>query len=147
MMLGKEKAMVELKAKEILHLKVECSSALKVEKNHSERLRVIPISGGVFNGEIEGTIVEGGADWNTEKENDCSHVFAKYLLKTNDGEYIAIENEGTIKKGSNNLIKTTPRFIADKNGEYSWLNYGVYVGSLEPGKDKYAVEIRIYKLL
>ena len=139
--------MVQLNAKEVLHLQVECSPPLEVKNCPDGYLRVIPITGGVFNGEIEGTVVEGGADWNTEKIDGSAHVFAKYLLKTKDGHYIVIENEGIIPKENQGLIKTSPKFKADKNGKYAWLNNGVYVGSLEPGQGKYAVEIRIYKLL
>lgn len=139
--------MVQLKAEEIMHLQVECAPACEVKQGIDGYLRVIPITGGRFDGLIEGTIVNGGADWNTEKAKHCAHAFAKYMLKTKDGEYIAIENEGLLQPDGDSFIKTTPRFTADENGSYAWLNHGVYVGSLEPGKGSYAVEIRVFKLL
>lgn len=142
-----EALMVQLNAEEIIHLQVECSDVCEVKQGMDGYLRVIPIVGGKFDGLLEGTIVNGGADWNTEKSNHSSHVFAKYMIQTKDGEYIAIENEGILDSDSDAFIKTTPRFIADEHGNYGWLNHGVYVGSLVPGKGKYAVEIRIFKLL
>ena len=139
--------MVQLNAEEIIYLQVECSEALEVKQGLDGYLRVIPITGGVFDGIIKGKVISGGADWNTEKVNQCSHVFAKYLLQAEDGEYIAIENEGILEWDDKYIIRTSPRFTADEKGKYGWLNRGIYVGSLEPGKDDLAVEIRIYKLL
>ncbi|BCJ97915.1 DUF3237 domain-containing protein [Anaerocolumna chitinilytica] len=139
--------MVQLEAEEILHIQVECSEPLPVKDGLDGYLRVIPITGGTVSGKITGEVISGGADWNTEKAGQCSHAFAKYLLRTDDGEYIAIENEGIIAHGSDSFIKTSPRFTADKNGKYAWLNQGVYAGSLQPGEGKISVVIRIYRLL
>jgi hypothetical protein len=69
------------------------------------------------------------------------------LLKTEDGEYIAIENEGKIKFDESTRVKTTPRFQADASGKYAWLNSGCYVGTLDAGKEPGQVEITIYRLL
>lgn len=135
-----------LDAELIMKLQVQCEKEMEVRNDGSGFLRVIPIVGGTFEGKISGEIVPGGADWNTEREDGTARVFAKYLLKTNDGEFIAIENEGKINFKENGFIKTTPRFQADLSGKYSWLNYGVYVGSLEGGKKEGQVEITIYKI-
>jgi hypothetical protein len=80
-------------------------------------------------------VVSGGADWNTTHNDGVSHVFAKYLLLTDDGEYIAIENEGFIDPKSETTIRTTPTFVANKEGKYKFLNHGVFVGSLRGSPD------------
>lgn len=139
--------MIQLEAEEIMHLKVECSEPLEVKEGIDGYLRVIPIRGGTFEGRIKGTIVNGGADWNTLKPGNYAHAFAKYLLLTEDGEYIAVENEGILEEEDTRLIKTRPRFTADSKGRYGWLNRGVYVGSLKPGEGRVSVEITIYRLL
>lgn len=135
-----------LEAKVIMKLQVQCEKAMEVKNDGSGFLRVIPIVGGTFEGKINGTIISGGADWNTTRENDVSHVFAKYLLKTEDGEFIGIENEGKICWSEGALIKTSPRFQVDAAGKYAWLNSGVYVGSLVGGVREGEIEITIYKL-
>ncbi len=111
-------------------------------------LQVIPIIGGTFTGSgLSGVVVPGGADWNTAREDGVSHVFAKYLLQTNDGEYIAIENEGLIVPNSETRIKTRPTFAANVTGKYSDLNGGVYVGELSATPDvSDSVDIVIYRL-
>jgi len=135
-----------LEAEVIMKLQVQCSECLEVKNDGSGYLRVIPIIGGTFEGKINGEVVQGGADWNTSRENGTGHVFAKYLIKTDDGEYIAIENEGKININDKSYIKTSPRFQVDTTSKYSWLNSGVYVASLDGGKKEGQVEITIYKM-
>lgn len=139
---------MQLEAEQILCIHVTCDPEMEVKNDGSGYLRVIPITGGTFEGKICGEVVSGGADWNTTRENGISHVFAKYLLKTEDGEYIAIENEGKIDFTSEkqDRIKTVPRFQADAKGRYAWLNTGVYVGALEGGSQPGRVEIAVYRL-
>lgn len=139
---------MNLAAELIMELNVECVKELDVGKGLDGHLKVIGIVGGTFTGKLSGTIIPGGADWNTQKQEKTSHVFAKYLLQTNDGEYIAIENSGVIDFADNSSrIKTTPRFTADHNGKYGWLNSGVYVGSLDGGEKTNSVNIKIYRML
>jgi hypothetical protein len=137
---------MKLDAELIMKLKVLCNESLDVKNDGSGYLRVIPIIGGTFEGKINGEVIQGGADWNTSRENGTGHVFAKYLIKTQDGEYIGIENEGKININDKNYIKTFPKFQVDFNSKYAWLNTGVYVASLEAGNQEGQVEIIIYKM-
>ena len=89
----------------------------------------------------------GSADWNTTYIDGVAHVFAKYLLLTDDGEYTAIENEGFIDSKSEATIRTKPTFVANKEGKYKFLNHGVFVGSLCGAPDaEDMVDIVIYKM-
>jgi hypothetical protein len=147
-MSDREPSPIHLPADEIMRLRVQVSAPKVVGQTGQGRLQVIPIIGGTFTGKgLSGTVVPGGADWNTAREDGISHVFAKYLLQTSDGEYIAIENEGLIDWHSESIIKTRPTFAADATGKYRDLNCGVYVGELSatPGV-KDSVDIVIYRL-
>ena len=140
--------MVSLQADEIMRLSVEIAPPKVVGPTGSGTLQVIPIIGDSFHGEkIGGKVVPGGADWNTTRPAGIAHVFAKYLLETDDGEFIAIENEGWIDPTATTVIKTRPTFSAGNAGKYSALNSGVYVGELmpTPGADD-RVDIVIYQL-
>jgi len=140
--------LVNLVADEIMRLHVKIEEPKIVGSTGNGLLKVIPIVGGTFTGaDIEGTVVAGGADWNTAYDNGVVHVFAKYMLQTHDGKYIAIENEGWFDKSVKATIKTKPSFQVDINSKYHYLNYGVYVGELAPtpGAND-SVEIVIYKL-
>ena len=140
--------MIHLQADEIMRLTVKIAEPQVVGSMGCGRLQVIPIIGGTFTGEkINGKVVPGGADWNTTRQDGSAHVFAKYLLETDDGEFIAIENEGLIGPDSETVIKTKPTFSANNAGRYRDLNYGIYVGELAgtPGA-RDSVDIVIYKL-
>ena len=136
--------MINLAAEEVLHIKVRCGEVMPVGAGPEGRLNVIPLIGGEVDGIFKGTVVSGGADWSIT--NNCgNHVFAKYLLKTDSGEYIAIENEG-ILTDEKRRISTVPKFYLDRNSKYNELNSGVYVASLEVGGPEFIVDIHIYKM-
>ena len=137
-----------LEAEHIMTLHVQCADNMEVKDVGRGYLRVIPIVGGKVEGKICGEVVPGGADWNTTIDSNLNlaHVFAKYLIKTSDGEYIDVQNEGFIRGGDDSKIKTSPRFKADLKGKYAWLNYGVYAASLEVGNKEGQVIITVYKL-
>lgn len=137
---------MNLEAEQIMTIHVQCSSSLDVKNEGTGYLRVIPIIGGTVEGKICGEVVPGGADWNTVLDLNLAHAFAKYVLKTSDGEYIDVQNEGYIKTDVDSRIKTRPCFKADMNGKYSWLNHGVYVASLDSGHKTGQVIITVYKL-
>lgn len=145
---------VTLEAELILELDVDISEPLLVGQTHKGYLKVIPITGGTFCGqELQGEIVPGGADWNTvmgdgpEDLHGIRQVFAKYTIRTQDGVYISVENEGWKAMDPNDAtaIATVPRLqCADER--YRWLNYGVYVGSLTPRPEKNGVTLRFFRM-
>lgn len=145
----------KLDAELIMELKVDCPERLEVGANDFGYLRAIMISGGTFTGEkLRGEVVPGGADWNMGYGGEdadtvtSARVFAKYLLKTDDGCYIAIENLGFKSRvKENSVVATVPHFHAPK-GKYEWLNYGVYVASLESSTEGVrGVKIKVYKMM
>ena len=146
---------VQLDAELVMELRADCpeEDRLVVGGNDWGYLKVIQIKGGHFEGEkLRGRVVPGGADWNmgvggdTEDTVSSRTVFAKYLLQTDDGVYIAIENLGY--KYADSVIQTRPSFHAPR-GKYEWLNYGVYVGSLSGSTvdGVRGVNIKIYKMM
>ena len=137
---------MKLEAEIIMKLHVKCGRDMEVGDDGKGFLRVIPIQGGSFDGMIKGEIIPGGADWNTSYQNGGAHVYAKYLLRTDDGIYISVENEGMIKAGEETQIKTTPCFQVRHDSRYSWLNSGIYAGSLTGGVNEGEVEITFYKM-
>lgn len=138
---------MKLEAELVLELTVELGEIQVVGNTHKGYLRLIPITGGIFSGaDIRGKILPGGYDWNTEINNELTHVFAKYAIMTDDGVCISVENEGYLDSRSENRIITTPKFqVAD--GKYDWLRSGVFVGSLQGGQTEGpCVCIKIYKM-
>ncbi|WP_313560143.1 DUF3237 domain-containing protein [Ruminiclostridium cellobioparum] len=139
---------MQLEADLVMELTVEIGAVLEVGKTLKGYLRLIPIIGGTFSGKgIKGIVIPGGYDWNTAIDENISHVLAKYTLKTEDGQYISIENEGYIDaKAENSVVRTTPRFQVAQ-GKYEWLCSGVFVASLQVEQTGTpSVKINVYKM-
>jgi len=106
--------------------------------------RVVPVSGGTFTGpRLRGTLVPGGADWQYLRPDAVMVVEAQYLLRTDDGVIIQVNNRG-MRHGPEDVIRrlgagesvdpagyyfrATPRLSAPA-GRYDWLNRRIFLCS------------------
>ncbi|MBN2163398.1 MAG: DUF3237 domain-containing protein [Pontiellaceae bacterium] len=96
---------------------------------------IIPITGGVFSGDLKGRVVAGGADY--QLQADTFTLDARYLWQTDDRELIIVRNSGAFGA-------LVPSFETRVDGPYAWLNTGKYLsGDPEVGAD--AVQLNLYK--
>jgi hypothetical protein len=134
----------------VLDLSVDCDPPVEVGRVPGGTRRIIPITGGSFVGvgehDIRGEILPGGADWNLQRGDGVFEVWARYLLRTDDGALITITNEGLVRiGGSGPVSRTVPRFeVADER--YRWLAQAVMVGHLEARSPFTGVELRMYRV-
>ncbi|HTB66176.1 MAG TPA: DUF3237 domain-containing protein [Steroidobacteraceae bacterium] len=106
--------------------------------------RVVPISGGTFAGaRLRGTLLPGGADWQYLRPDGVMIVEAQYLLRTDDGVIIQVNNRG-MRHGPAEVMRrlgagesvdpaqyyfrATPRLSAPA-GRYEWLNRSIFLCS------------------
>lgn len=126
---------------------------------HGQR-RIIPITGGTFNGpDFKGVVLAGGADWQIVRPDKVAELDARYTLKTDDGALIYISNKGyrhgpaeilaKISRGeevdpAQYYFRTAATFetSADK---YHWLTRTIVIATAERKKDK--VLIDFYKVI
>ncbi len=134
-----------MNGEKIFTLQVKCGPWMVIGDTKEGQLRVIPIIGGHFTGQLHGTIVPGGADWNTQRNQYVSYAFAKYVIQTDDGQYISVENEGEIDDRKSVPFITKPTFQVDKNSQYSWLNDNEFEGRLSFGEKDGEIMIEIYR--
>jgi hypothetical protein len=58
-------------------------------------IRLIPITGGTFQGELlRGEILPGGADWQDVRSDGALEISARYLLRTDVGELLEVRSIG-----------------------------------------------------
>lgn len=61
---------------------------------HGER-RYVPLGGGTVAGpELNGTIVEGGVDWQLHRADGVLEIAAHYVVRTGDGALVEVRSEG-----------------------------------------------------
>jgi len=134
--------------------KVKISNMINVGESKRGTRRIIPITGGTFSGpKIKGVVLPGGEDWQLVRPDGDTELYARYLLKTDDGHTIQIINQALIHVGDPGgfYCKSVLDLEAPKNSPYDYLNHAIFLGTLEmpklkPGEEPYVI-IGVYKLL
>ena len=61
---------------------------------HGER-RYVPLGGGTVRGpELNGTLVEGGVDWQVARADGVLEIAAHYVIRADDGALIEVQSNG-----------------------------------------------------
>ena len=122
--------------------------------------RLIPITGGQAQGpRLRGHILAAGADFQTSRTDGVTELEARYVLQTDEGARIYIENRG-LRHGPADAMeklqrgeavdpallyfRTTPRFETAVPA-YQWLTRHVFVGVGARFPDR--VELAIYQVM
>lgn len=110
--------------------------------------RVISITGGTMNGPVlNGVVLPGGADWNTQRPDGSAELWARYTIRTDDGVTIGVINTGTLPADvRDGQVVTTPRLEVPA-GPYAWLADATLVGTLRPIPGREAVQIGIHRVV
>jgi hypothetical protein len=140
--------------------RVSVETALVVGQSSRGVRRVVPITGGTFEGpNIRGRVIPGGADCQYVRPDGVLVVEARYTLETSDEVLIMVTNRGirraspavTERLGrgepvdpSEYYFRTTPEFEAPIGSNYEWLNQSMFIGVAERHPD--AAIIRFYRV-
>lgn len=116
---------------------VEIAAPLSVGLTPRGERRIIPITGGRFEGEkIAGDVLPGGADWQLVRPDGTALLEARYTLRTQDGALVYVRNRG-VRSGPPDVLarlahgeavdpasyyfRTRPEFETGAP-QYAWLN-------------------------
>ena len=76
-------------------LRVAVAKPIDVGSVVKGRRRIIPIEGGTFEGPgVRGVVLAGGADWQIIRSDGVTELEARYILQTDAGELIYVQNGG-----------------------------------------------------
>lgn len=142
--------------KHIWDAKVLIAEGVELGKTKYGTRRMIPITGGTFKGaDIEGTVLQGGADFQVTRADGDTEFTARYMLKTNDGILIQVINRAlyspsTDKKGAP-YMRSVLELEAPSDSRYAYLNHAIFLGTLDvpklkEGEQPYVV-IGVHQLL
>jgi len=138
-----------IKTEFVFEIRAKIAQAIPLGETKDGKRQAIPITGGNFSGtDIKGEIIPGGADYQLVRPDGIIEVNAIYMIKTDDGAVINVENRGIIDPaGEKPYIRTAPKFTAPV-GPYDWLNKHLFLSSIhiDPEQPGY-VFIRVYKVL
>ena len=138
----------------VMQLKVTLGEVYSVGDTPQGRRTVIPITGGTFEGPLlKGTIINGGADYQMASiDGKRTQLEAIYSIKTDDGVYIHVRNQGIIHSGTDEqgkmsfYFKAAPKFEAPTNSPYAWLNNAIYVCSPEWSQQGGGITLNVWKV-
>ena len=116
---------------------VEIAAPLSVGVTPLGERRIIPITGGRFEGEtLAGDVLPGGADWQLVRPDGTALLEARYTLRTRDGALVYVRNRG-VRAGPPEVLarlargetvdpasyyfRTVPQFETGSL-QYAWLN-------------------------
>lgn len=161
-MRAKEKGtgVMTIKFEHAMDIQVNVGKPLEVGRTSQGMRRIIPITGGTFEGlRLKGIVLPGGADWQVIDANYHTQLEARYSLQTNDGIVIAVINRG-VRRGPKEVMhrliqgeevspaeyyfRTTPFFEVESE-KYDWLNHYLFVATCE--RHPTAVRIMVFQLL
>jgi hypothetical protein len=118
------------------------------------RRRIVPITGGTFEGPgIKGKVMPGGADWQIVRPDGFTELDTRYTLETDAGQIIYVQNAG-IRHAAPEVMKrllagevvdpalvyfrTVPTFET-ASPELQWLTRAIFVGLGE----RYPNDVRV----
>jgi hypothetical protein len=79
----------------VMALHVRVDPPLEIGAVAGGRRRIVPIRGGTFEGpELNGRVLDGGADWQIVRADGRSALDTRYTLETDRGELVYIQNAG-----------------------------------------------------
>lgn len=128
----------------LARFEVNLGSPIEVGSVGLGKRRVIPITGGRFRGEeFNGTILDGGADWQLVQPDGVARIDTRYGLRTDSGAPVYISTKG-VRHGNPDVVAALAggvevdpahyyfRITLDfetGDPEFQWLNSIVAIGS------------------
>ncbi|MDE1949905.1 MAG: DUF3237 domain-containing protein [Burkholderiales bacterium] len=84
---------------------------------HGER-RYVPLGGGTVRGpELNGTLVEGGVDWQIQRSDGVLEIAAHYVIRSEDGALIEVQSDG-LRHGPPEVMQRLARGESPGRDEY-----------------------------
>ena len=132
---------------------------LEVGQVAQGRRRIVPITGGTFEGPaFRGKVMNGGADWQIIRSDGFTELDTRYTLETDTGQIVYVQNAG-MRHAAPDVMKrllagesvdpaqvyfrTVPKFET-ASPDLQWLTRAVFVGLGERYPND--VRIRFYRL-
>lgn len=143
----------------VADLSIELAPLVEMGQGTAGKRRIIPIVGGRVSGpEINGEIMNVGADWQTVFDSGLAELDTRYAMRTDDGAVIEIRNYG-YRHGPEDVMKRvaageaidpsayymrTHARLETGHPDYHWVNKTLFVGV--GGRLKFSVILSLYAI-
>ena len=73
----------------------EVDTLVTLGRGHHGERRYVPLGGGTVQGpELNGSLVEGGIDWQVLRDDGVLEIAAHYVIRSDDGALIEVRSDG-----------------------------------------------------
>lgn len=152
--ISEKERFIDFKTEHMWDAKVSIAETIVLGESKRGTRRVVPITGGTFEGsKIKGIVMPGGEDWQNVRPDGDTELYARYLLKTDDGVIIQVINQVLIhiEEGQQPYVRSVIDLEAPNDSKYDYLNHAIFLGTLkvpelEEGEEPYVI-IGVYRLL
>jgi hypothetical protein len=143
----------------VMEAHVTIGPALDIGAGPGGERRIIPITGGTFEGPgLRGRVIPGGADWQLIRSDDTAELDARYALEAESGGLIYVVNralrhgppevlkalrDGVPVEKSKYYFRATPIFETAVP-ELAWMTRSIFIGDGERFVDH--VTIRFWRV-
>jgi hypothetical protein len=121
--------------------------------------RYVPLGGGSVRGpELNGTLVEGGVDWQVNRADGVLDIAAHYVIRTTDGALIEVQSDGMrhgppevmarlargeVVAGHEYFFRTIMRF---QTGAAAWMHLNRVLALAVGQREARAVLLDVYRI-
>ena len=124
-------------------LEVELGPVREMGQGRAGTRRIIPIIGGRVSGQVSGTVLDMGADWQTILADGSADIDTRYAFETEDGAVIEIINKG-VRHGPPEVLQAlahgedvdpalyyfrTVARLETGDPRYDWVNRTLFLGT------------------
>jgi hypothetical protein len=144
----------------VMEAHVTVGAAQEIGRAPAGERRIIPITGGTFEGpDLRGRVLTGGADWQIIRPDSAVELDARYTLETESGGMIYVRNRA-IRHGSPEVLRKLREGVHVDPSEYyfrcapvfetaipelQWMTRSILIGDGERFPDR--VAIRFWRVL
>jgi len=101
-------------------LEVIVEAPLPLDGESGGPVRMVRITGGTVSGEINGTILPGGTDWQEVQADGSISIEARYLLELDDGSRIELQSRGLRAPDAGGFWSSM--WLRTPASQHAWLN-------------------------
>ena len=141
------------------HIRCEVGALVTLGPAKYGERRYVPLGGGTVHGpELNGTLVEGGVDWQINRADGVLDIAAHYVIRADDGGLIEVQSDG-MRHGPPEVMARLARGEAVGRDEYffrtlmrfqtgasAWLHLNKVMALAVGQRDARAVLLDVYRI-
>ena len=140
-------------------VRCEVGALVSLGRGRYGERRYVPLGGGSVRGaELNGTVVEGGVDWQIQRDDGALEIAAHYVVRSDDGALIEVRSDG-LRHGPADVMARLARgeavardayffrtLMRFETGDPRWLHLNKVMAIACGMREAHAVTLDLYRI-